>query len=397
MKYFIFVFSILFLISCQDSYVINLKNQSNIKRIDEPVIIDLNKLPSDLKNSEFSIKANDQYIPFQLVDTNVDGTNDKVLLLLDMESKADLDLHFTKEKNSQPIVKRVNVRFGELEPPYTEISTYQRIKATDSIQAPALFLMEGPAWENDKVGFRNYYDIRNGIDIFGKRTNEMVLDSVGIKGTDYHTLSDWGMDVLKVGTSLGAGAIALQIGDTIYPIRDLEDSHYTLLSDGPLYASIKFSHKEVKILNRIYNINHTVSIFGGTHYYVSSVNIDGLKGDEKLVTGIVNLHSDTLNIDKTKTIFSTHSQQAEDGKMMGMAIMIDEKYNPNIVPDYFSTKGIEDTYMVSMDIENNKTTDYRFYVGWETENPDFRKLLYFNSFLGKEVEKGKNKIEVIYK
>ena len=40
----------------------------------------------------------------------------------------------------------------------------------------------------------------------------MVLDEVGTDtAKNYHQLSDWGMDILKVGTSLGAGALALQL------------------------------------------------------------------------------------------------------------------------------------------------------------------------------------------
>lgn len=50
--------------------------------------------------------------------------------------------------------------------------------------------MEGPAGKNDKVGFRNYYDLRNGMDIFGKITDKMVLDTIGLTGS-YHDLSNW--------------------------------------------------------------------------------------------------------------------------------------------------------------------------------------------------------------
>ncbi len=47
----------------------------------------------------------------------------------------------------------------------------------------AAYQMEGPAWENDLVGFRNYLDQRNGMDIFGKIESRMVLDSVGVAGS----------------------------------------------------------------------------------------------------------------------------------------------------------------------------------------------------------------------
>jgi len=67
---------------------------------------------------------------------------------------------------------------------------------------------EGPGWESDKVGYRFYLDQRNATDVFGKVTREMVLQQVGLDGFDsYHEMQPWGMDVMKVGKSLGIGSI----------------------------------------------------------------------------------------------------------------------------------------------------------------------------------------------
>ena len=51
---------------------------------------------------------------------------------------------------------------------------------------------EGPGWESDKVGYRFYLDWRNAVDIFGKKTNDMVLQEVGLDGfSSYHEPADW--------------------------------------------------------------------------------------------------------------------------------------------------------------------------------------------------------------
>ncbi|WP_299597353.1 DUF4861 family protein [uncultured Microbulbifer sp.] len=72
-----------------------------------------------------------------------------------------------------------------------------------------LFKYEGPGWESEKVAYRLYFDERAAIDIFGKTKPQLVLPEVGQDGTDYHALSDWGMDVLKVGPSLGIGGVGV--------------------------------------------------------------------------------------------------------------------------------------------------------------------------------------------
>ena len=67
---------------------------------------------------------------------------------------------------------------------------------------------EGPGWESNKIGYRLYLDWRNAIDIFGKKTEAMVLPKVGLDGFDsYHEMSDWGSDILKAGKGIGIGSI----------------------------------------------------------------------------------------------------------------------------------------------------------------------------------------------
>ena len=67
---------------------------------------------------------------------------------------------------------------------------------------------EGPGWESNKVGYRLYLDWRNAIDIFGKKTKEIVLPQVGQDGFDsYHLMQDWGSDILKAGKGIGIGSI----------------------------------------------------------------------------------------------------------------------------------------------------------------------------------------------
>ena len=115
----------------------------------------------------------------------------------------------------------------------------------------AAFQMEGVAWENDRVGFRNYMDERNGMDIFGKTTADMVLEEVGIAGApSYHEPGAWGMDVLKVGTSLGAGAIAYMFEDSLYRVGDSGAGSYHVVFQGPLRSRFRLDYEKWKLLNK---------------------------------------------------------------------------------------------------------------------------------------------------
>ena len=391
MKY-LSVFFILFLFSCQQNrFYVNVENEGDSELNNYPVTISWDKLPEKIKNGDFVIKKNDSIISFQIDDIDNDGNPDEIFLLLDLNPHEKVKLEFiSDQKNEKNKVERVaNVRFGEVNPPYREISSFKRVTAKDPVTSTQLFLMEGIGWENDNVAFRNYYDQRNGMDIFGKRVSDMVLDSVGIQGTNYHKLADWGMDILHVGSSLGAGAIAFEINDTIYPIRNLDDSYYHLISDGPLRAMFKLEHKNVKISDRKYNIDQIISIYGGTYFYTDKVVVEGLKGDEKLVTGIVNLHSDSLYIDDSNNKFInyyTHSVQAMDTTYLGMGVMVANDLHPEVLPEDIKTKGIEATYFIAMEFDKNNTASYRFYSGWERTDKNFKNRKYFAELMKSDAD-----------
>ena len=67
---------------------------------------------------------------------------------------------------------------------------------------------EGPGWESNKVAYRLYLDWRNAIDIFGKKTEAIILPQVGQDNFDsYHEMQVWGSDILKAGKGIGIGSI----------------------------------------------------------------------------------------------------------------------------------------------------------------------------------------------
>ena len=280
---------------------------------------------------------------------------------------------------------KTNIRFAA-KPEFNELVKAERLKSNDTETSQKAFQMEGPAWENELVGFRNYFDARNGIDIWGKRTPKLILDSVGM-GKDYHTLDWWGMDILKVGNSLGAGAIALAIGDSIYRIGADCKGSYRLISEGATQSSFELKFENWKVQDRNYTITHIISISAGKRYYESLVKIDGGMGDEKIISGIVNLHSKELLINKSnESIYTaTHDKQAYNGEFLGMAIMLSLKYYSDTLTAPKKSSSITDTYMIKMNPDENREVRFRFYSCWEIENSDFANKTKFLQFLDAEL------------
>lgn len=102
---------------------------------------------------------------------------------------------------------------------------------------------EGPGWESSKVGYRLYLDWRNAIDIFGKVTDQMILDQVGQDNFDsYHEEQPWGQDILKVGKALGIGSYGQLVKDSVYHFQKV-DSTYAKVFNGDSSSGVAILYK----------------------------------------------------------------------------------------------------------------------------------------------------------
>ncbi|MDG2520675.1 glycoside hydrolase family 88 protein [Caulobacter segnis] len=97
---------------------------------------------------------------------------------------------------------------------------------------------EGAGWESDKAAYRIYLDERAATDVFGKRQPLPVLTWIGQGKDDYHKLADWGMDVLKVGPTLGIGAIGVEKDGKAMQAAARRLTT-TVINPGPVTASLR--------------------------------------------------------------------------------------------------------------------------------------------------------------
>lgn len=318
-------------------------------------------------------------------DIDGDGQWDELAFMADFEAGQTLKFVFQSTPLSEmpEFPTFTNIRFGYANKPYDEVESELRLKSVDSPTISAIFQMEGPAWENDLVGFRNYYDARNGMDIFGKRVPEMVLDSAGIRGQNYHELDEWGMDVLKVGNSLGAGAIAIGVGDALYRVGPCETGSYRFIAEGAVRAVFELTYANVPVASRFYNVTHRISIYAGDHFYRSEVWVDNLQGDEVLYTGIVDMHS--LPAFKMQSagfdISGIHGQQAYTGETLGMGLLVPSAQFIRYQEAPAEGEGIIQTHLVAIKLDQGLPARYAFFSGWELQDSSFADEAYFKEQL----------------
>jgi hypothetical protein len=257
---------------------------------------------------------------------------------------------------------------------------------------------DGPSWENDRVGFRHYFDGRNANDLFGKKVAWISPETVGINAEgavedNYHVMKEWGRDILAVGNSAGIGGFGLMTGDSIArlgitstdTLNNIEESVFTILAEGPVHAVMEFQYNNWHAGERIYQVSEKTSIWPGMFAYKNTVSLTGLKGDETLLVGLVNSNTEhpltELEIDDRFVVLYTHDQQTYDKIWyLGLAVILPKEaysgYGEAPEEGHFSK-----TFYGKLKIEENTPVSYYAAGCWELTDEGFRDSTYFRNYI----------------
>ena len=342
-------------------------------------------------------------IPCQPDDLDGDGRWDELFGLTDLDASGQqtILIKFIEKDRYPEFPARSNIHLGDARDRYRNLDRASRLESVSYQNyegvTSAAYQMEGVAWENDKVGFRNYMDQRNGMDIFGKTTSDMVLDSVGKEGgPSYHEPAEWGQDVLKVGTSLGAGGIGYMYKDSIYRVGDSGSGTFEVVFRGSQRSRFNLDYTNWAVGDQMLHVTHQIEIVAGRHYYRGNVVYDGTDAPLSLVTGIVNMKSDSLYVVRLNdqyTALFTLDHQAEDGSMLAMALMVPTIHLKTIGETRNVGKGIIETYFAVLDASPGELVPYRFYALWEREDPRWASLDEITAYLNTEAARWTQSVE----
>lgn len=390
-----FLLTILLLTACQPApqWESSKSNPSDIGLADVPVVLTRAEIEQQLGEAAggpLVLLAGETPVPVQLDDLDGDSNWDELIALVDIPAGASVSLTVKSgEGVSVPEpVQRTNIRMAKKTPVEGEfelVESAERLQGTDTKVTSKYFQYEGPGWENDKIAFRNYFDERNGMDIFGKTTTEMIMHKVGV-GASYHELQDWGMDILKVGNSLGSGAIALLYQDSLYRVTAPTGATYQLVSQGPLRSTFDLDFAEVQLADRKVGVKHRISITAGVYGFQSQVFLMGETTGIQIVSGIVNMESEEAYFFEAgnMNILYTFDQQAFTGENLGMALMASDDYYQSWMETADEGPGIIQTYAMALDPDADGQATFYFLAGWELSDERFKTKAGFEGYLREE-------------
>ena len=152
------------------------------------------------------------------------------------------------------------------------------------------------AWENDRIAFRIYGPAliakdgpSNGLDVWIKRTDKMVIDRwyadylAGIN--TYHDDNGEGCDCYKVGRTLGAGAMAPFVDDSLFLGINFET--WETLDNGPLRTSFRLTYPPFPVRDVIVTETRTFSLDAGSQMTKVTEHYQGPDNEFTVAAGIV--------------------------------------------------------------------------------------------------------------
>lgn len=222
---------------------------------------------------------------------------------------------------------------------------------------------EGPGWESDKVAFRFYLDNRNAIDVFGKKTTDIVLPAVGIDGFDnYHKMAPWGMDNMKVGKALGIGSIASWDGTKAVRVDKKDSTSCYIQTDGKVRSQIKTIYYGWETNGVKCNLTSLISIDAGSR--ASHMELLTDKTVPNITTGIIKSKNSELIVSNNKnsewSYIATFGKQSLNNDMQGLAVFAKTKQIKEITTD-------ELNHVLVLAPLNNYV-EYYFMPTWELDN-----------------------------
>ncbi|TXK49133.1 DUF4861 domain-containing protein [Pontibacter qinzhouensis] len=247
-----------------------------------------------------------------------------------------------------------------------EFVNVDSLRVPDEVTDHSFFIRyEGPGWESDKVGYRFYLDWRNGTDVFGKTTKDMVLQNVGQDGYDsYHHLQDWGLDVLKVGKSLGVGTLAMFDAGKANRVEKTDSMISVIRENGNLYSSIVTDYYGWKVAGHVLDVNSRLNIHAGSRL---TQHLVSLKGGipQNLSTGVIKDKKAKLYTNKGSQgqwgYIASYGKQSLNGAgdNLGIAVI----FRPQ---DFQEFTEDENSHIVKLTPAGGKL-EYYFLAAWELE------------------------------
>ena len=383
-----------------ESFQVEVSNPLNGYRKDETIQLDIKTITDkhpDFNPKAFIVFRDTTELPSQTEDIDGDNVPDRILFLTNLNPMENQNIMVRYAKDGvkkREYKKRTQAVLGEkvdytlVKGEYTK-GRFENVKSSkmpaDHVAHDALYRIEGPGWESELITYRYYLDARNRNDLFGKKKHELILQKVGVNDLvsnsqeSYTKMLDWGMDIFKVGESLGIGSIGMWSNDKVVTVSTTDSVIAAIATNGPIRSDVYTKYYGWLVGKNKYNLFSNLSISAGSRLTHSSLILNG--NNVEMCTGLAK-HPDTEYFKSENEIgwnyIALYGKQSLSGDNLGISVFY--KYS-----DLIKLTDDKNSYVVVLKPTNGKL-DYYFAGAWQAEPDGIKNKEEFQKFLDNTIK-----------
>ncbi len=283
-----------------DAIHVCVSNPSGTDRTDVPVVINLHEvlgrraaevMSATVTASASAGSAAGEPIPSQLDDLDGDLVPDELAFVADIPAgtTAQFSIAFSATQQQQHFAPRTDafMKVWDRKYRYPRINSIEYTGDNAPLATYDAIYGHGAQWESELVGFRVYMDNRQSIDIYGKPTPQLVLDSTNFYSTREHMAAGLGCDILFAGPSVGAGSFRGYVdGEPTY-VDSVSARGQRVVASGPVRAIVEVTDRNWVYAGTVLQMRQRYTIYAGHRDVEVSIDLRGDGAEEALFcTGV---------------------------------------------------------------------------------------------------------------
>ncbi len=213
-----------------------LESPAKTSQTDKPMVVRL----ADVEGLTFRVRSaivtiNGKEVASQLDDMDGDGQSDELCFVYNQEKGKEptCEMTFFAHSSDKAYPSRVyaDMMLNDKKGSHPLIT---RLEAPGSSYLYNDFYHHGVAFESELTAYRIYFDERQNIDLYGKKSRRLELKDTGFYTTEEQTSAGYGCDVLWAGSSVGCGSLKLWDGQKPVNWSSVKTRGQRLVACGPV-------------------------------------------------------------------------------------------------------------------------------------------------------------------
>ena len=281
----------------QQTLNVSVKNNATTNRDAVPVVIDLKTQTTPVKSA--LVTLNGVETACQLDDLDGDGTYDELCFITSLKKKEEKTFVVSLSKAGAPkeypskLYAEMLISNKKVQSSNKHDLKLSRFTVDNGTNPYWMLHHHGPAFENEMVAYRIYFDHRQTVDIYGKYKQGLELKHTQFYPDKEQKAKGYGDDVLWVGQTFGLGTLRGWDGNAPQMLTDVEHRTLKLVARGPLRTIVEVIDDGWKApcpttKERI-SMNTRYTLYAGKRDCEVSISFNKPVPSHNFSTGIINV------------------------------------------------------------------------------------------------------------